>query len=320
LKSSENTKKKSVPVNTWQVQQSHDGQRLDFFLSHIEKGKSRSQVLQIIRTGLVRINRKKILDPSVPVHTGDLIREEKEGNNRVITGKEWRKNFKIRVVYEDRDFIVIDKPAGVLSVPNHPKNRENAVHYVKTYLKKKSNRGVPVVFIVHRLDKETSGLMIFARHRSIQDKLKDMISKYDIQRRYIAVALGKLSPMTGKLQGLLIEDKDNKFKQQISDNDEGKMAVTNYRVRKYLGNHSLVEFSLETGRTHQIRVQMNAAGHPLMGDSKYRDTNKKNQYDVNRLALHAFQLKFTHPNTNRDLIFESPMPTSLSEYIRSLEK
>ena len=300
----------------WIVEESFSGIRLDKFIATQSESLSREKVRDFIIKGAVRINKHTVNTPSESVKQGDSVILDTQIKSDIIFGQSWRKNFKIRLVYMDEHYIVIEKESGIPSVPSHYKDRANAVHYLKSLMKKKYPAKMPIVFIVHRLDKDTSGLMLFARHLEAQRELKEMIADKKIERKYLGIALGKMEINAGKMEDKLgPTDNRKEYKQEISDEFEAKTAITHYTVRKKLQNASLVEFSLETGRTHQIRIQMHERGHSLMGDEKYKATKGANLFGMPRLALHAYLLKVPHPHKKRTLTFEAPLPKVLTEYI-----
>lgn len=216
---------------------------------------------------------------------------------------------KLPVVYVDKDIIVVNKPAMMNSVPAHKNDRNNAVYQVNRFLRQKFPGEMSLVFIVHRLDHDTSGLLLFARHKPAREKLKTMLQNRKIERRYLAWVLGNLEPASGQLKDYLATDEEaNEYRQQISDAEHGKLAITHYTTRKAAKDYSLVDIKLETGRTHQIRVQFHHAGHPVMGDRKYAAKGRKNFFAAPSLALLAYQLRFPHPNTGKPMEFKITPP------------
>lgn len=301
----------------WTVDAESEGERIDRYIARQSSQLSRKLIHDYVIRGAIRINKHTVADPSENIRKGDQIVFDPGVNADVILGPPWKKDFKIRVVYMDEHFIVVEKQSGLLSIPNHYKSQDNVVYYLRNYLQKKQRGKMPLVFYVHRLDKDTSGLMIFARHKEAQKKLKDKIATREIKRKYLGIVLGNMKKNAGQLVDFIAQsDNKNDYRQQISDEDTGKKAITHFRVRKRIGGFTLIEFSLETGRTHQIRLQMANRGLPLMGDQKYIAPKKKNLFDSSRLALHAFQLTIPHPYNNKILKFEAPLPKALTEFVK----
>lgn len=206
----------------------------------------------------------------------------------------------IRILFEDDDLIVIDKPAGLLSMATEQERERTAYFVLMNYVRHfhPQNR----VFIVHRLDRETSGVMMFAKTEAVQQMLQDTWKDTVFERVYIAVVEGVFSEKQGKLVSWLQQSKTKTM--YISKVGEGVKAILQYKVLKENKDFSLLEVRLGTGRKNQIRVQMQSVGHSLLGDKRYGA--KKNP--LGRLALHASVLSFRHPRTDELLRFETPIP------------
>lgn len=201
---------------------------------------------------------------------------------------------KLDIIYEDKYIIAINKPTKMLSVSTDKEKEKTLFHEVSLYLKKKhkSNK----VFVVHRLDKDTSGVMVFAKDIKTKKLLQDNWDKYAVNRCYIALAYGKVEKKSDTLKNKLVETKTNQvFVDDKSKN--GKLAITKYNLINYVDNNSLINIEILTGRKNQIRVQLAYINHPIIGDTKYQ--GKKSFY--NRLMLHANKLVLIHPVTNEKL-------------------
>jgi tRNA pseudouridine32 synthase/23S rRNA pseudouridine746 synthase/23S rRNA pseudouridine1911/1915/1917 synthase len=211
----------------------------------------------------------------------------------------------MRIVYEDNDIVVIDKPSGLLSV-SAAFNKDNTAHaLLKKYYKPNK------VFVVHRLDQDTSGVMLFALSEEAYEKLKQTFEEHDIVREYIAVVEKPMNEAKGTWQHHLYED--GNYNVHISeDPKKGKIAITHFDVLTKNKKCSLVKFTLETGRKNQIRVQSQAAGHSIVGDLKYGASNSP----IRRLCLHAQKLAFVHPVTGKKMNFESPLPSEFNKLIK----
>ena len=225
------------------------------------------------------------------------VQVSKAKNNREF------KNPMLKLVYEDAYIIVVEKKEGLLSVSTEHQKERTAQHILNEYVKRshRNNR----VFVVHRLDRETSGLMMYAKDEKTQNTLRDNWQDIVTDRRYVAIVSGEMEKDGGTVESWLT---DHKLYVSSSpyDDGEGKYAVTHYRTIKRANGYSLVELDLETGRKNQIRVHMSELGHPVIGDERYGSECNP----LGRLALHAFKLCFYHPVTGEVMQFETPYPTN----------
>ena len=210
---------------------------------------------------------------------------------------------RLKLVYEDDDVIVIDKGYGLLSVGTESKKKqESAYDIVRQYLKLKSPNNK--LYVVHRLDRDTSGLMMFAKTEEAQEILRHNWNNYVLDRLYLALLEGYVKEDSGFIKSHLTENSQYMV-YSTPNSDEGKLAVTRFKVLKRGHGLSLVEFSLDTGRKNQIRVHASEMGHPISGDRKYGAKSSR----LNRLCLHAATLRFAHPITRKDMNFVSPAPS-----------
>lgn len=203
----------------------------------------------------------------------------------------------LRVLHEDEDIVVLEKPPGLLSVATDSENRAT----VHAFLKKRfHNRRV---YPVHRLDRETSGVMIFAYNEKARDNLKTQFEKQLVDKTYFAIVEGEMPKDKNSWESYLEED-DFYYVRSTNDSEHGKKAVTKYEVIQAHRNRTLLRLTPKTGRKNQLRVHCSEAGHPICGDKKYgAKTNP-----IKRLCLHAFQIGFTHPSKDRKMVFKSPLP------------
>lgn len=217
---------------------------------------------------------------------------------------------RVKLVYEDDDVIVIEKGYGLLSVgaQNH-KKEINAYDIVRNYVKECDPRNK--LFIVHRLDRDTSGLMMFAKSAEAQEVLRHNWNNIILERLYVAVLEGYLEQESGFVKSRLTENSEYVV-YSTDDPNEGRVAVTHYRVLDRGNNLTLAEFSLDTGRKNQIRVHASDLGHPITGDKKYGAKRSP----LHRLALHARTLRFAHPITRRDMYFQTPIPSAFESVLR----
>lgn len=218
---------------------------------------------------------------------------------------------RLKLVYEDDDIIVVDKGYGLLSVgidSSKKDNVETAYSILRDYVKSKhpSNK----IFIVHRLDRDTSGLMVFAKNVEAKEALQHNWNNMVLERKYVALLDGELGQDSGEIRSHLAETVQHEV-YSTEEPSEGKLAVTRYKVRRKGKGHTLAEFSLDTGRKNQIRVHARDLGCPIMGDKRYGNGSGP----LHRLALHAETLRFAHPVTRQDMNFTSPVPSQFYRYV-----
>lgn len=217
---------------------------------------------------------------------------------------------RLKIVYEDNDIIVVDKGYGLLSVgtdSSRKSNVETAYSILRDYVK--SVHPTNKIFIVHRLDRDTSGLMIFAKNMEAKENLQHNWNNMVLERRYVALLDGEMEEQSGVIRTHLSETSQHEV--YSSTDGDGKIAITRYRVRRKGKGHTLAEFSLDTGRKNQIRVHARDLGHPITGDKKYG----KGTGPLHRLALHAETLRFAHPITRMDMNFISQVPSQFYKYV-----
>lgn len=212
---------------------------------------------------------------------------------------------KLSIIFEDEHIIVVEKKEGLLSVktPNTPE--ESATHLLNQYLRPQGRDHY--IYVVHRLDRETSGVMMFAKSKEVQQTLRDNWKKYVTERSYVAIVDGVIEQKKGRIESYLTEDIKKVMHSSPVDNG-GQLAITNYTVISTNGRESLVKLNLETGRKNQIRVQLQSIEHPVAGDVKYGSRNSR----YGRLCLHAETLRFKHPVTGKPMAFSVPVPFKLS--------
>ena len=310
------------------VSEKDDNLRVDVFINKKNDSISRTRIKNLILKEKLKLNDQIVSNPSKKVFTSDIINLEIPELD-MPSLKPY--DFKLQIIYEDNDLLVIDKPAGIIMHPgagNYDKTIVNALmHYGKDSLSKIGNELRPG--IVHRIDKDTSGLIVIAKNNETHENLSDQFSKHTITRAYQLLVWGKLRPSSGKIDTFITRSSKNRQMMEVSIS-KGKRAITNYKTIEVFENNkiptlSLVECKLETGRTHQIRVHMTHMGNSIMGDGKYKkkykklkniDTNLENLiYRLNRQFLHAQTLGFIHPKTNEKMIFTSILPQELENIL-----
>lgn len=215
---------------------------------------------------------------------------------------------RMKLVYEDDDIIVIDKGYGLLSMGNDKIREGTAYSILRDYLKRKDPRNK--LFIVHRLDQATSGLMMFAKNVQAKETMQHNWNNMVLERQYVAIVEGTLEPEEGEIRSYLAENSAHEV-YSTRNPDEGQLAVTYYRTVRSRKPYSMVELSLATGRKNQIRVHMKDAGHPIAGDKRYGAKTSP----LHRLCLHARTLRFVHPVTRRDMKFTSALPAGFSRLV-----
>jgi 23S rRNA pseudouridine1911/1915/1917 synthase len=304
------------------------GSRLDVVLVKLLPSLSRSNLKKIIELKQVKINSTIIESPSKKLKKNDHVEINiiPENDIKILPA-----NIKLKIVYEDKDILVINKPAGMVVHPgagNHNNTLVNALIY--KYKNKLSNvNGATRPGIVHRIDKETSGLLVVAKNNYAHANLGRQFSNHTIKRKYYALCWGVLRPLNGKIETLIGRSRKNRQLMSVTE-ISGKKAVTNYLTLKVfeiknVPKISFIECELETGRTHQIRVHMAYKGCSLLGDQQYGKKNlkfKKINKDfenklkiLNRQALHAKSLGFIHPITKKFISFDSKLPQDFKKIL-----
>tara|TARA_B110001452_G_scaffold238663_1_gene219289 strand:+ start:18 stop:998 length:981 start_codon:yes stop_codon:yes gene_type:complete len=315
------------------VSKEENNLRLDIFISRRELLISRNRIKNLILNNKLKLNNKIIKSSSKRVISGDKI-ELQIPKPEKASLKPY--DFKLDIVYEDDDLMVINKPAGIIMHPgagNYDNTIVNAlVHYDKKSLSTIGDELRPG--IVHRIDKDTSGLVVIAKNNKTHENLSEQFNKHSITRVYQLLIWGKIRPSSGRVDTLITRSSKNRQMMEVS-NLKGKRSITNYKTIEIFENKktptlSLIECKLETGRTHQIRVHMNFLGNSILGDSKYKKKYKKIKgIEINlenlitslkRQFLHAKTLGFNHPTTREDMIFNSILPQELDKILKLLRK
>lgn len=251
---------------------------------------SKRSLLQWIKFKRIQVNETLITDPRFALEEGD----------QVFLLDRAHEALGIPLIYKDKWLIVINKPAGLLSVPNE--NGEiNALHLLREHFKQ------PEIEPAHRIDQETSGVLLFARSQDVKKRLIPLFSQHTIEREYRAVVLGSLPQEKGKWESYLKELPN--FHVVETSEQEGEYACTHYHVLKRMKTACYVSLVLETGKKHQIRVQAAQRGFPILGDKRYGDKHQKG-----RMFLHAYSLKFSHPFTGKAMEFQAPLPRHFQRF------
>ena len=317
--------------NNFIVDKESDGLRLDLFLNKKNKDFSRTKIKNLILQKKIKLNNKIIIEPSKKVFYGDLILFQMPEPKKILLEPY---DYNLNIVFEDEDLLIIDKSAGISMHPGAGNNTKTIVNALinlnKSNLSDLGDKMRPG--IVHRIDKDTSGLIVVAKNNKSHENLSNQFSEHTISRVYKALVWGKLRPSKGKIETLITRSSRNRQMMEASF-VKGKKSITNYKTIEIFENDkvptfSLVECRLETGRTHQIRVHLSHKGNNILGDKKYKKRFKKiNKIDaaledailkLDRQFLHAESLGFTHPRTSKKIEFFSKLPKELNDILKKL--
>lgn len=304
------------------LEPAHAGWRLDRALAAAVPTLSRERLKALIRSGAVEAAGKAVCDPATKVRGEEAFRVAVPEPAAALNEPQ---DIPLTVVFEDEHLLVVDKPAGLVVHPaagNLDGTLVNALlHHCAGSLS--GIGGVARPGIVHRIDKDTSGLLVVAKTDVAHEGLARQFAAHSIERRYLAIVSGLLKASEGIVDAPLARSATNRKKIAIVEGGRGKRAVTHWRRLNVLKDAALVECRLETGRTHQVRVHMASMGHPLIGDPVYGRAGKTHdkllkELQFHRQALHAVELGFTHPVTKRRLSFSSRMPPDMQELFNRL--
>tara|TARA_B100001057_G_scaffold498869_1_gene607442 strand:- start:1335 stop:2315 length:981 start_codon:yes stop_codon:yes gene_type:complete len=305
--------------------------RIDIFINKKENDISRTRIKNLILEEKLKLNNQIMTNPSKKISLGDII-DLTIPKPKKASLKPFK--YKLDINYEDEDLIVLNKPAGIVMHPgagNFDNTIVNAlINYDKNSLSSIGDELRPG--IVHRIDKNTSGLVVIAKNNVTHENLSKQFSNHSITRVYQLLVWGKLRPSTGKIKTLINRSIKNRQMMEVSKT-KGKLAITNYKTLEVFENEntptlSFVECKLETGRTHQIRVHMNYLGNNIVGDDKYKKKFKKiknidplleeNLINLKRQFLHAKTIGFLHPKKSKNMIFSSNLPNELEKILKIL--
>lgn len=272
-----------------------EGELLDYLYNNLDMPKKR--IKQYLTHGAIYVNNNKTTKYNYRVIPGMNIVIDTENKNK--------KTLPFDILFEDEHIIVVNKPSGLLTIATAKEKEKTLYHIVRDYLISK-NRNARV-FIVHRLDKDTSGIVVLAKDEKTKNKLQENWNEYVTIREYVAVVHGKLNKESDRIVQRLKETRTNLV--YVSRDSEGKEAITNYKVIKENDNYSMVSINIETGRKNQIRVAFNTLRHPIVGDKKYGDVRDKES----RLYLHANRLKMYYPEIKKEILFETQTPNEFKK-------
>ena len=315
------------------VKESEINQRVDVFINKQKSSLSRTRVKNLIIKEKLKINDLIITNPSKKLNIRDKIQLEIPEPEKASL-KPY--NYKLNIIYEDHDLLVIDKSAGISIHPGAGNYDNTIVNALMNYCGKSlSNIGDELrPGIVHRIDKDTSGLIVVAKNNISHEHLSNQFNKHTIKRIYQTLIWGKLRPQTGTIETLITRSSKNRQLMEVGFT-KGKKAITNYKTLEVFENKnsptlSLIECKLKTGRTHQIRVHMSYKGNNILGDKKYKKKFKKIKninsdlekiiLNLDRQFLHAKVLGFAHPKSGKEMEFTSILPQELEKILEILRK
>ena len=311
------------------VEQQFEGVRLDKFLSAQLADRTRTFLQKLIKGGNVLVNGVVASKSGAILHDGDGINIVIPEPRKIEAKAE---KIDLEILHEDDDILVVDKPAGMVVHPSETGAHQsgtlvNAVlHHCGDSLTGISGELRPG--IVHRLDKNTSGVLVVAKSDLAQQSLMKQFKDRKVQKKYVVLVSGRIEPEEAMIDSPIGRSFNNRKKMAIVAEGKGRDSVTGYKVRRFFSDaadeYSLLDIDLKTGRTHQIRVHMDAVGYPVVGDITYGDSkvNKRflNEYGLDRQFLHAERLKITHPKTGKKVEFKSELPEDLESVLEKLEE
>ena len=290
------------------------GERLDVFVARLLPELSRSRVRRLIDEGLVTLDGRLPAKAGVKLEAGQRVELTLPPPERTELAPE---PIPLRIVYEDDDLLVVDKPAGLAVHPSPGHSQHTLVNAVLAHCPQLSSiggEGRPG--IVHRLDKDTSGLIIVAKHDAAHLSLARQLKERRVEKRYLALVEGRVEPPEGVIEAPI--GRHPRHRQRMAIVEGGREARTGYRLLREVDGHSLLEVRPETGRTHQVRVHLAAIGHPVVGDALYGPRRARSS-PLRRHFLHAHGLAFRHPTTGERLELEAPLPEELAQALAEIE-
>ena len=274
-----------------------EGELLDYLYNNLDMPKKR--VKQYLTHGAIYVNNNRTTHYNYKLIPGM--------NIVIATDSKNTKTLPFETVYEDDHIIVVNKPSGLLTIATEKEKDKTLYHIVREYLVSK-NRNARI-FVVHRLDRDTSGIVIFAKDEKTKNKLQENWNEYVVLREYVAVVHGTLKNKEDRIVQKLKETKTNLV--YVSKDDDAKEAITNYEVIKENEDYSMLKITIETGRKNQIRVAMASSKHPIVGDKKYGEKD-----GASRLLLHANRLKLYYPEIKKEILFETQTPNEFKKIMK----
>ena len=286
---------------TVQTNENDKGKRIDSFLNEVIEDATRSYIQKIIDGGYVEITGKKTTKSGNKLKGTETIVVNLPEDETLDLIPE---DIPLEIIYEDSDIVIINKAPNMVVHPAHGNYNGTLVNALLYHIKDLSTiNGVIRPGIVHRLDKDTSGVIVVAKHDEAHTTLSDMFKEKTLEKTYVCIAKGVFKDKSGRIETLIGRDpRDRKKMTVVTEN--GKIAISNYEILDESKNYSLVKVRIETGRTHQIRVHMKSLNHPILGDATYGNSTD----GIDRQMLHAYRLKFTHPISKKEMVVTAPIP------------
>ena len=275
-----------------------DSELLEYLYEHLDMPKKR--VKQYLVHGAVYVNEDRVTQYNYPLIAGMKITIDTNSKNS--------RSLPFSIIFEDDHLLVVNKPSGLLTIATEKEKDRTLYHIVRDYVVSKNPHGR--IFIVHRLDRDTSGIVLFAKDEKTKNQLQENWNEYVLLREYTAIVTGHPKEESGQIVQYLKETKTNLV--YVSPREDGKKAITNYSVLKTSDKYSMLKVTIETGRKNQIRVAFASKKMPILGDKKYGEKSK-----VNRLYLHANRLKLYYPVIKKEILFETSIPTEFKKMMQS---
>ena len=304
-------------IQTFEVTEGFEESRLDKFLSVLYEGQSRTFLQKLIKDGNVTVNNQEVTKNSFRVSTDDIIsvRVPKIQSLDILP-----EDIPLDILYEDADVLIVNKSKGMVVHPSAGHYSGTLVNAVMYHCQNSLSgiNGIIRPGIVHRIDKDTTGSLIVCKNDIAHADIADQIKEHTVTRKYRGIVLGNVKQDTGKIEGMIGRHPVNRKKMAVVEKN-GKYAVTHYKVLERFQKYTYMEFQLETGRTHQIRVHMASVQHPLLGDVVY-GPEKQPVKGLEGQTLHAMTIGFVHPSTRGYVEFEAPLPAYFTELLAKLNK
>ena len=299
-------------METFIVKEKEENNRIDSYISRVKNDISRVTIQRLIAEEKILVNGKKT-KPSYKVQENDAITVEEEEPKEISLKAQ---EIPVEIIYEDKDIIVVNKPKGLVVHPANGNPDGTLVNAIMAICKD-SLSGIGGEIrpgIVHRLDKDTSGILIIAKNDKAHINLSEQIKNHEVQKTYIALVRGIVKENEATINMPIGRSTKDRKKMAVTKN--GKEAITHFKVLERYDNYTLLEVKIETGRTHQIRVHLTQIGYPIVGDTTY--SNGKNEWNIQGQCLHAKSLKFKHPITGKEMYLEAEIPEYFQKVLNEL--
>lgn len=305
-------------IATFEVTFEYEDERLDKFLTAIFPDRSRTYFSKLIKDGYVTNDAGKALKANYRLHTDDLITVETPPAERVEINPE---NIPLDILYEDEELLVVNKPKGMVVHPSAGHYSGTLVNAIMYHCGDELSgiNGIVRPGIVHRIDKDTTGSLIICKTDTAHMHIAEQLRNHSCNRRYRGIVIGNLPDDEGTVSGAIGRDPKDRKRMAVNEKN-GKPAVTHYKVLERFGTYTYMEFALETGRTHQIRVHMASIGHPLLGDEVYGGRHASGRWKLQGQTLHAMNIGFVHPTTGEFLEISAKLPEYFEKLLADLRQ